>query len=397
MAEHESAPLSYAGRLTILGGGMLPTIAISTMAVMLPSIADAFGNGSNGVEIKMVSTALGLGMLFGAPIGGMLADGIGRRATLILAMALFGMVGSGMMAAEDLWQIILGRFVVGLATGAIGVTIAAFIGDHFDGILRSRWIGFNASIATFSALVANPLTDALADKGWHYGFAIYVLAFPILVVTAIGVPGRRASAEHEGHASSARLTGSLPIRGIVLAVILGTLTTGTSLYWPFRLREVGVISARDIAFISLPNAFAIGAAALAYGLVRRKLSISQVFLIGALGSSLALVLVGFASQAWSVALGLTFEGIAVGLLTPNLTTYVLRETAPGLRGRNIGLVKGALYGSPFLTQFFLEPLNGLGGASYPLWGVSLLAAALGMAVLAGALGHRARQPMELGR
>ena len=28
---------------------------------------------------------------------------------------------------------------------------------------------------------------------------------------------------------------------------------------------------------------------------------------------------------------------------------------------------------------------------------SLLAAALGMAVLAGALGHRARQPMELGR
>jgi hypothetical protein len=157
---------------------------------------------------------------------------------------------------------------------------------------------------------------------------------------------------------------------------------------------VGIISGRDIGLYSLPNVLTIGAAALSYGLVRRKLSISQVFLIGALGSSLALILMGSASQPWSVVIGLTVEGIAVGLLTPNLTTYVLREAAPEMRGRDTGLVKGALYGSPFLTQFFLEPLSRLGGASFALWGVAAIAALLGGAVLFGALGHPSRQALE---
>jgi MFS family permease len=132
------ASLTTTGKAAVLGGATLAALATGTIAVVLPAIADAFGNGHYGVQIKTVATALGLGSLIGAPVGGLLTDRIGRRLTLTLAAAIFGLFGCAIMFADQLWQIIGARFVVGLATGAMGVGMAAVIGDHFEGHQRSR-------------------------------------------------------------------------------------------------------------------------------------------------------------------------------------------------------------------------------------------------------------------
>jgi MFS family permease len=388
MADQQTAPLSRTGRLAILGGGILPAIASGTIAVMLPAIADAFGAG--GVQVKMVSTALGLGMLFGAMAGGALADRVGRRLLLIGAAAIFGVVGCGVMLTSALWQVIAARFVIGLASGAMGVGMAAVIGDHFEGHARSRWIGFNTAVATFFMLAANPLVGALVDRSWRYGFALYALAIPVLLTIVIGVPKGRRRARPGGGAP--RGVSGLSVSALILAVMVGTLATGTSLYWPFRFREVGVDLARDMAVYALPNALMVGVAALSYGLIRRALSISQVFLVAAVTSCLGLVAMGLATQPWMIAAGLAVEGCAIGMLTPNLTAFALTVSPPAWLGRNLGLVKAALYGSPFVTQFFLEPLNRLGGASFSLWGIAAMAAILALAVVTGKLGRTTPHP-----
>jgi MFS family permease len=388
MTKAEPTPLTATGKAAVLGGATLAALASGTIAVVLPAIADAFGNGHNGVQIKTVATALGLGSLIGAPLGGLLTDRIGRRPTLTLAAAIFGLFGCAIMFADQLWQIIAARFIVGLATGAMGVGMAAVIGDHFEGHQRSRWLGINSAVATFVMMGANPLTGALADRSWRYGFSLYALAFPVLLAIFVGIPRREAApAEIQTGGAEPRGVSGLSVSALVLSVMVGALATGTSLYWPFRFRELGVASAKDMAIYAIPNALMVGVAALLYSRVRAVLSLKQVFILGAVASCIALTAMGLAPAPWAIIAGLAVEGFAIGLLTPNLTNFALTVSPPAWRGRNLGLVKAALYGSPFFIQFLLEPLNKLGGAAFALWGIATIAAVFSLAVLTGLLGR----------
>ncbi|MCE7798899.1 MFS transporter [Sphingobium sufflavum] len=378
-------------RIAILGTGVLPAIAAGTVSVMLPSINDAFNNGSNGIWIKSVATAAGLGMMVGAPASGFAIDRLGRRRVLLTAAAVFGAVGCSITLMTQLWQIIIARFFIGIASGAMGVGIAAVIGDMFRGRHQGRWLGLNAGVATFFVLVLSPVVGAMSDLGWRYGFAVYALAIPVLLAVAKGIPNAAprwgTAAPRAQIFTSPR---SIPWRAIILAVFMGTLSMGTALYWPFRLREVGIETGRDIALYGLPNILLSGAAALGYGVFRRYMSITSMFVVGACLSAMGLIAMGLASKPAMVGLGLMVEGLAIGMMTPNLTAFALSVGIPAQRGQTVGLVKGALYGSPFLTQFILEPVSRYGGASAALWTIAAMAIAIALAISLGALGSAAR-------
>ncbi|WP_164857092.1 MFS transporter [Sphingomonas crocodyli] len=369
--------MNAAGKTAIALGGVLPGVALGTISVMLPGIADAFGNGENGLFIKMVATATGLGMMIGAPIGGWLSDRHGRPPVLAAATIIFGLVGCGMALADALWQLVLGRFIVGLMVGTISTGYIALIGDHFAGSAQSRWLSINGALATFVVVALNPITGMLADLGWREAFAVYATAFPCLILLLVGVPRTAKQATPQ----QATPRGRVPGAALLLGVAAGTLATGTSLYWPFRLREVGLESAQDIAFYALPNTLLIGAAAFSYGIVRRRLSIRGVFMLCGLMSALGLVVMASATTPGGVATGLVLEGIGVGLLTPNLSLYTIELSPPDRRAAMIGLVKGVYFGSPFLTQFALEWINHRAGTSAALLAIAVMAATLGLAML----------------
>ena len=376
--------LNGAGKAAIALGGVLPGVALGTISVMLPGIADAFGNGGNGLFIKMVATATGLGMMIGAPVGGWLSDRLGRQPILAAATIIFGLIGCGMAFAGALWQLILGRFIVGLAVGTISTGYIALIGDHFAGAGQSRWLGINVALATFFIVLLNPITGMLADIGWLEAFLIYATALPCLILLMIGVPrGANPVPTHQ-----ATPMGGVPKSALLLGIVAGTLATGTSLYWPFRLREVGLQSAQDIAFYALPNALLLGAAAFSYGIVRRRASIRGVFMICGLMSALGLAVMATATTPAGVAIGLVLEGIGVGLLTPNLSLYTIELSPPDRRAAMIGLVKGVYFGSPFLTQFALEWINHRAGTSAALLAIALMAALLGVVMAARILKTR---------
>ncbi|WP_181008350.1 MFS transporter [Sphingomonas montanisoli] len=378
------APVNAAGKTAIALGGVLPGVALGTISVMLPGIADAFGNGENGLFIKMVATATGLGMMIGAPIGGWLSDRWGRPPILATATVIFGLVGCGMAFAAALWQLILGRFIVGLMVGTISTGYIALIGDHFSGSAQSKWLSINGALATFLVVALNPITGMLAELGWREAFLVYAMAFPCLILLLIGVPRRILSAAPQSVAPRGRV----PFAALLLGVAAGTLATGTSLYWPFRLREVGLESAQDIALYALPNTLLIGAAAFSYGIVRRRLSIHGVFMLCGFMSALGLIIMAIASTPAQVALGLLLEGVGVGLLTPNLSLYTIELSPPDRRAAMIGLVKGVYFGSPFLTQFALEWINHRAGTPASLLAIAVMAATLGLVMLAAMLKTR---------
>lgn len=368
--------LALAGYGAILFCGVLAALATGTMIVALPTMAEHFRGVASGVEIKMMVTALGLGMMIGSPLAGETVSRVGCRSLLCLSILVFGVLGCAMFFMEDVYSIIVARFFIGVATGAISVSIAALIAQAVVGDRQSGWIGFSSAVPTFAALILTPLAGVLADRSWNYPFLLYACAAPVLVLVLAGVPsglGRQASKGQKLAASSHSVDGGgLSLMTLGLALIVGTLSTGTSLYWPFRLREVGVDTARDIALYGLPNILLIGVLALSYGVCRRYLSIRQIFLVSGILSALGLGVMSLADQPATVILGLAIEGCAIGLLIPNLTNFAIAVSAPSWRSRNLGLAKGVFYGSPFITQFAIEPINQAAGSAWALAAIGLL-------------------------
>ena len=388
MTEPAGPSVGATGKFAILGIGILPALALGAIAVMLPAIADAFGRGPNDIQIKMVSTAVGFGTLMGAPLGGLLADRIGRRLTLMIATAIFGVLGCSIMLMNDLWAVIGARFIIGLATGMLGVGVAAVIGDLFTGNRQSRWIGYAGGLPAGLTLILIPLTGVLTDYSWRLGFSLYVLAVPIFLAVMFGLPKMAPAAKNKGADGELFLPlNKLPVNALLLAGILGTLATGTSLYWPFRLREVGITKAADIAIHALPQVLCITLFALLYGRIRKGLSVQAVFLVSALLSAVGLGMIAFApNHLWIIA-GLAVEGVGIGMMMPNVTTYALAISPMEYRGRILGVVKGVVYGSPFLTQFMLYPLSQIGGSVMALVGICGMSLLLALGVSRGWIGR----------
>lgn len=373
--------LNWAGKAVIIFGGVLPGIATGTISVMLPGISEAFGGGGeSNLLITMVATAAGLGMMLGAPIGGYIADRIGRRAVLMGAVALFSAFGLAAMAVAELWQLIAARLVIGFASGAMTATYVAIIADNFEDKDQGKWVGFNAAISVLFVVMLNPVVGSLVDSGWRNGFLVYATGLPILLLAVLGIPARNQPVEGEAeeNASLLSLVRGIPRLGqtALLATIGGTLATGTVLYWPFRFRELGITSAEELAYHYIPNVMVVFIAAFSYGLVRKKLSVNQVFALSGAISAFGLVIVAFAPTPLTAAIGLTIEGAAIGLMTPNLSIYAISIAPAHSRARVVGLMKGVYYGSPFLTQFALEGINSAAGISAALLAIAAMSFSL---------------------
>ena len=369
--------LNWAGKAVIIFGGVLPGIATGTISVMLPGISEAFGGGGDSnLWITMVATAAGLGMMLGAPIGGYIADRVGRRFVLMAAVALFAAFGLAAMTVTELWQLIAARLVIGFASGAMTATYVAIIADNFEEKDQGKWVGFNAAIAVLFVVVLNPVVGALVDEGWRNGFLVYAIGLPILLLAVLGIPARKKPEIGEVDESASLLS---VIRGIprlgqtaLLATIGGTLATGTVLYWPFRFRELGITSAEELAYHYIPNVMVVFIAAFSYGFIRKWLSVNQVFAVSGAISAFGLVIVAFAPNPIIAAIGLTIEGAAIGFMTPNLSIYAISIAPANSRARVVGLMKGVYYGSPFLTQFVLEAINGWRGISATLLAIAAM-------------------------
>ena len=132
----------------------------------------------------------------------------------------------------------------------------------------------------------------------------------------------------------------------------------------------------------MPIIAIVAVAGLSYGRVRRALSITTIFFCCCTMSATGLLIVAIAPRPWIALIGLAIEAVALGLLSPNLSIYSVAVAPPAQRARTIGIVQSGLFGSPFLTQFLLEPLSQAAGtASAALVGIACVAAALALFML----------------
>jgi MFS family permease len=121
-------------------------------------------------------TLLGWGI--GGLIGGVLADYLGRKRTMMLAILAYSVMTGLSAFAWDWVSFAVLRFLVGLAIGSEWVTGASIVSELWPDKVRGRGVGLmqcGLGIGFFLASFAWLFVGAMGPNSWRYMFLIGVL------------------------------------------------------------------------------------------------------------------------------------------------------------------------------------------------------------------------------
>jgi MFS family permease len=372
-----------AGRLFVIFmgpslGGLVPL----GLAIAQLSLAAHFGGGAEG---KLAARALfawpSLMIMVGAPLGGYLAERVGYRATLLVALLVYFVAGSAGLLIDGFVPLLISRLFLGIAGGAIMAVYLALATAWYEGAARSKILGFAVSCSAIVGVLALKLGGNLVELGgWRGPFALYLLGFVTLAVAWVTVTGpfhkRAVAIRGAGSLGALRLIAQLwPIYLVLLIMSIGTFTASAG--GPFLLKANGIAAAADqgdiLAAGSIPAIFT----AAAYGYMRRWFTDRALMVITALMMGIGIVLATPLHDSAALLVAFAIIGVGTGFKAPSTASVLMAEAPESVRAAAAGLSFSGIFLGQFMAPTLLqltEPL-GIHGSFLVIGGLLLVTAA----------------------
>jgi sugar porter (SP) family MFS transporter len=131
-----------------------------------------------------------LGAIVGALIAGWLADKISRRRTKMISGTVYVIGGIGCALAQSYWQILAGRFWLGLAVGCASFVSPMYIAELVPPRIRGGVVSFNQLMVTLGILTAYIVDWGFAPlpNNWRWMFALAVIPGAALAIGMYFMP-----------------------------------------------------------------------------------------------------------------------------------------------------------------------------------------------------------------
>ncbi len=333
-------------------------MAGAAVAPALPTIAAAFSDVPNSeFLVKLILTLPALFIALCSPLMGVVCDVWGRRPVLMLGIVGYALAGCSALFLSDLYAILAGRAALGIAVAAVLTSCSTLIGDYYVGHERDRFMGLQAAFMSFSGVLFPLASGALVILGWREPFLVYLaslLVLPGVVLFLVESP------RHAHHTSEPEDSAPFPWGLVLLVNALAILQMSVFYLIPvqfsFYLQELvnatGLQVGMALSFASL----CIGGASLLFHRVRGIWSPTPI-IAGCMAFIGAGYLVLGHAQGWGViVVGLLIAALGLGILGPNLTTWLLAHTPERLRGRLVGMLAASFFVGQFASPLLAQPI-----------------------------------------
>lgn len=362
-------------------------MAGATVAPGLPAMRAHFADAP-GVElsIRLVLVLPALAIVVAAPVAGYALDRWSRAPILATAICLYALGGAAAFAMDSLSAILITRAVLGVAVAFLMTGATALIADIYHGSARARFMGLQAASMAGGGVVFLLLGGVLAGASWRAPFLVYLVA--VATLPGLARVARQAAIARSG--SATRIAGTTvpeyAPRHLLVALYLIAFA-GMMLFYltptqiPF-LVEQRIGAGAVLAGIALAATTLAGSlASLSFARVRTRLAPPAIFVIvfALLGSGY--LVTGIASAYAAVLAGLAIAGLGIGLLMPNLTSWLTSAVPPAVRARALGGLTTAIFLGQFVSPFAAQPVLARAG----LTGVFLLAGGTSLVIAMGVL------------
>ena len=118
----------------------------ATISPSLPGIQEQFSGTANAELLtRLVLTIPALFIAVCAPLAGTLVDRLGRKPVLLYSVILYGLSGGSGFVLSNLYTILAGRALLGVAVAGVMTSATTLIADYYVGEERSRVLGIQAA------------------------------------------------------------------------------------------------------------------------------------------------------------------------------------------------------------------------------------------------------------
>ena len=363
MLAHGLRPL-----ILIYATACITVMGVSIILPVLPQMAQVFGLSK--AEIGILVFSFTLPGIFLAPVGGILADRVGRKVVLVPCLLLFALGGIMSALAHSLPELVGWRFAQGCGAACLGVLYNTIIGDLYtDQTTRLKVMGFAAMSLSLGSACYPAIGGLLGEWGWRWPLALSALGIPLaLHCLCTPLPAPKGA---EPMPAYARTVGKLLLTprilyhcGITLCafiVLYGPLVT----YFPMLAAETFHASSSAIGLTFGLSALGTSGAAFALQKFSHKYSSGRLALLGSCLFVLAMCLLvcGRVYPAlWLYILPILCYGLGQGLTYPAVISSLsglapesgrgILMAANGTLLRLAQTVSPALCGAVFLWSSF---------------------------------------------
>ncbi len=168
-----------------------PILAISIFSCMLgsgivvpllPLYAESLG--ASGLWLGVIFAAFPISRILTTPVFGRLSDRKGRKPFISIGLLAYGIVSFGFIYTNTVFQLVLMRFLHGLAGASILPIAQAYVGDISPPGEEGKWMGY-ANAAFFSGFGFGPLMGGVLSE--HLGIDVAFLAMGVLSLLAFTI------------------------------------------------------------------------------------------------------------------------------------------------------------------------------------------------------------------
>ena len=366
--------------------------------------------GSRGVvteQVPFVLAALGAGNLIGPVLGGLLADRVGRRPTIVIGLMGTALAHGFLFAAPNLVTLAFAAALVSGMGSMVGPAAGALMADAVPAERQRAAFSLTHWATNIGTAVAGMLGGFLATQGYWLLFTVDAatsLAFAFIAVALL--PGGRGDAA--ASADTATLVGSASVAstgyGVVLRdplmrALLPLFGVGMMIYsftevcLPLAIRDHG-LSPTTLGLMATLNAILVVVLQPVATQVLARLPQIPVFVGGSLLVAVGVALTGVAHDAWSY--GGTVVIWSIGEATIGGIPYsIVASLAPAdARGRYQGSFQWTFGVARFAALSVGTAVYAGAGPAVVWWfsAVAGVAAAFGVGALAPLIARRTATP-----
>jgi YNFM family putative membrane transporter len=191
-------------KIAVAIAGFSAFLNLYSPQALLPELAREFGVGP--AKISTIMTASALAIALTAPFTGAIADVLGRKRVITVAMLAVVLPMAGASFAGDVQALFAWRFAQGLLLPPIFAVTVAYIGDEWPARDVAGVAGIYIAGSSIGGFSGRFIPGVLADIiGWRGAFfALAALSLLAAILVAILLPRERGFVRSEGLAASGR-------------------------------------------------------------------------------------------------------------------------------------------------------------------------------------------------
>jgi MFS family permease len=357
---------------------LLAIMGVASLTPAFPEIIRQFDISVQ--EIGLLITVFTLPGIFLAPVMGILADRLGRKAILLPSIFLFGLGGFLCAFTRDYQHLLILRFIQGTGAAALGMINITLVGDIFTGIRRATVMGYNASVLSIGTAAYPAIGGALAVAAWFYPFYLPLLALPVGLFVTFGLKNPEPSKRQEFLTYLKNTWRTINKKDVwalfVLSILIFVILYGSYLtFFPLLLEEEFGANAFSIGMVMSVMSVVTALMASQLGRLSKRFHPKSLLIFSASFYLTSMIVIALADSWILIFLSIFLFGVGHGLFIPNVQTLLvgfasINERAGFMSINSMVLRIGQTIGPVFIALFY-----NWGGLRTTFWtgaGVALL-------------------------